>query len=205
MSDSAILLPLIMVFTMIAVTLLADRQRRKVARQRVLDEPDPGPQSRTVGNLGIAIATLEAALLDYDEGRSVRRGNAFDDAVTGDRSDSADGGPIRLLRAQTQVLEVASQVDQLLGDLPEADAIVRVLMSIEPVQDPGLVPRGLSLPEQIDVAQAAVRDAIDQLETARTWVLQQERTDRLKAEAEAIEAARPAGAGSATMRDKERS
>jgi len=197
----------ILVTTFIGLGLAAERTNRKRRVADILAE-EPVAQSPDVANLGIAIATLEAAIIDYDEGRSARRRSPADDVLAPDAPSAGDLGHVRLLRAQSEVHEVLQQVDQWLGHLPEADAICATLLAIEPPQ-PGGPLTGDPVGDQIDAAQANVRGAIRQLEAARARVLAHEQRSELvaeaRAEAEAIEAARQAGTSSATVRDKERS
>lgn len=199
MSDLEALFALfLMLGTFAFLGIQAGRLTRRARVAAILAE-EPATQSADVANLGIAIATLDAALEGIRE--AVGRGYDSDGGAEG------EPGPVVLLRAQSDIIEVAAQVDELLGHLPEADQVVADLLGIEPGASGGPLRGGRA--RHLDDILGTLKGVIARLERARVRVRNQEARSALvaeaRAEAEAIEAARQAGTSSATVRDKERS
>ncbi len=163
---------------------------------------DYAPQSKTVQDLGIAIATLESVLLHLGAARAAGQS----DSVLLDQ---------HLLAAQSQLHQVQMQVEDGLSGVPEADSILDALERTPSLAD--APPQGWpEAAETMNLAQMSVRETIANLEAARARVRAEEETAsaeqllaaRLEAEVrhtEAVEAAREAGTASARTGGKERS
>jgi hypothetical protein len=194
----------LIVLVMVAVTVWATlRERAKKAQAAELIEGfEPDVQSKTVQDLGIAIATLESVFIDLGAAR------------VEEQPDPALLGQARLA-AQSQIHEVQMQVEDALGHLPEANPILDALTRIPSLAD--TTDQGLrEAAETMSFAKQAVRETIGYLEATRSRVRAEEEaagaeqllTARLEAEVrhtEALEAAREAGTLSAPAHRKERS
>ena len=177
------------------------KQIQAQAAEVIAGLDDDVPQSQTFGDLGIAIASLEAVLIHLSAARADGR-----------------GGPTllshELLAAQSQLHEIQMQVEDRL-DLPEADTILEALARAPSVAEAD----EWGWPEaddKLELARSSVREAIAYLEAARSRVRAEDEARaaeqllgaRLEAEVrhtEAVEAAREAGTPSARTGRKERS